>query len=165
MHRGPGLSHTTITLPTTGTHIIAAGTEPNARGGHNIIGKLRRWNITHNSEDCEPDQDNAGSISKITSRSKNTETALIAALKGNYLFSELTEGDLEQMTGAMSRVCKQPGDIVIRQGHKGTEFFILEKGHADVRVDNILGERGLATCVFVCVCKCGGGCGCGCVHG
>lgn len=32
----------------------------------------------------------------------------------------------------MRRVEKQPGDIVIRQGHKGTEFFVLEKGRADV---------------------------------
>eukprot|EP00624_Nannochloropsis_granulata_P002567 evm.model.NODE_2292_length_18822_cov_22.697163.4 len=123
------------------------GAGSNARGGHGIIGKLRRWNITNNSEDCEPGQDNAGSINKNTPHSKDTETALIAALKGNYLFLELTEGDLKQMTGAMSRVSKQPGDIVIRQGHKGTDFFILEKGHADVFVnDQKVSEYGPGAC-------------------
>jgi hypothetical protein len=113
------------------------------------MGKLRRWNITNNSEDCEPEQNNAGPINKGAPRSKDTKTILVAALKENYLFSELTEGDLEQMTGAMSRVSKQPGDIIIRQGHKGTEFFILEKGHADVRVDRVLGGGGFP---HVCLC-------------
>lgn len=103
------------------------------------MGKLRRWNITNNSEDCEPDHDSASTGASASNNNKNshlnnksTNAALIGALKENYLFSELTDGDLEQMIGAMTRVTKQPGDIIIRQGHKGTEFFVLEKGHADV---------------------------------
>lgn len=54
------------------------------------------------------------------------------SMQGNYLFSELPDADLESTASAMKRVAKQPGDIIIRQGHKGTEFFILEKGRADV---------------------------------
>lgn len=115
-------------------------------GGGGIMGKLRRWNITNNSEDCEPEQGNTGLVNKGAPRSRDTKMTLVAALKENYLFSELTEGDLEQMTGAMSRISKQPGDIIIRQGHKGTEFFILEKGHADVRVGNNLRGGDLCVC-------------------
>lgn len=112
-----------------------------AAGGGGIMGKLRRWNITNNSEDCEPDHDSAATGASAQNNNKNshlnnksTNAASIGALKENYLFSELTDGDLEQMIGAMTRVTKQSGDIIIRQGHKGTEFFVLEKGHADVSI-------------------------------
>lgn len=53
-------------------------------------------------------------------------------LQDNYLFSQLPDADLLHMITAMARVTKQAGDIIIRQGHKGTEFFIMEKGQADV---------------------------------
>ena len=59
---------------------------------------------------------------------------LILSAQGNYLFSTLPEADLESTCAAMRRVEKQPGDIIIRQGHKGTEFFVLEKGRAEVRM-------------------------------
>jgi len=36
------------------------------------------------------------------------------------------------MTGAMARVSKNSGETIIKQGDKGTEFFILERGNADV---------------------------------
>jgi hypothetical protein len=37
------------------------------------------------------------------------------------------------MISAMARVTKAAGEMIIRQGDKGTEFFILERGSADVR--------------------------------
>lgn len=56
----------------------------------------------------------------------------MVSLQENYLFSQLTDADLDHMISAMARVAKNAGDVIIRQGDKGTEFFILEKGTADV---------------------------------
>jgi CRP-like cAMP-binding protein len=73
--------------------------------------------------------------------------ALSWCVQENYLFSELSDGDLEMMIGAMSRVSKNPGEAVIRQGDKGTEFYILERGTADVMVNDAkVAEYGPACC-------------------
>ena len=69
-------------------------------------------------------------------KSSETRDILAAALRDNYLFSQLSDADLDHMISAMARVSKAAGETVIRQGDKGTEFFILEKGAADVLVND-----------------------------
>jgi hypothetical protein len=117
---------------------IDAGTGKNGRGHSGVMGKLRRWNIMNNSEDCEPGKYSKGPSKSATMQKEATIQALKSALRKNYLFSDLEDVDIEHMIEVMSRVVKQPGDIIIRQGHKGTEFFVLEKGHADVCLQNIV---------------------------
>jgi signal-transduction protein with cAMP-binding, CBS, and nucleotidyltransferase domain len=53
-------------------------------------------------------------------------------VQDHYLFAQLGEPDLSHMMEAMQRVNKGAGEGIIKQGDKGAEFYILEKGTADV---------------------------------
>jgi len=101
--------------------------------------KIRRWNITNNSDDCGPDGDD--SQIRIVPKEKETKELLHAALRDHYLFAQLSENDLDHMINVMQRVTKAPGEIVIRQGDKGQDFFILETGTCEIYVnDNRVGD-------------------------
>lgn len=66
---------------------------------------------------------------------------LVSCVQDHYLFAQLGEPDLSHMMEAMQRVNKGAGEGIIKQGDKGAEFYILEKGTADVSSHHIYNEK------------------------
>jgi signal transduction histidine kinase len=54
------------------------------------------------------------------------------ALRQSPLFSQLSDGELNQVAAVISERRVEPGEMLIREGDEGYSLFILEEGHVDV---------------------------------
>lgn len=61
-------------------------------------------------------------------KSDKTKYCLLRVLKAHFLFSQLSEHEMEDLIDSMQSYVAIEGDIVIRQGQPGESFFILESG-------------------------------------
>ena len=57
-----------------------------------------------------------------------------AALKGNFLFQNLPTSQTRQIYDVMKRKQVKAGEVVIKQGDKGEEFFVLDDGELAVSI-------------------------------
>ncbi|MFM8305171.1 MAG: cyclic nucleotide-binding domain-containing protein [Actinomycetota bacterium] len=65
---------------------------------------------------------------------ESTLTDRVSLLRGGWLFSECTDGELERIA-ALVRVAQVPaGQVVVREGDPGSEFYIIASGTARVTV-------------------------------
>jgi len=67
-------------------------------------------------------------------KSPETQERLDKALKNNVLFSHLEEEERKEVFGAMVEVKFMAGDIIIRQGDEGDNFYVVESGECEVWV-------------------------------
>lgn len=67
-------------------------------------------------------------------RSTQEIQALDGAMRSNFLFANLTDDQRVNLYNRMQRVVFYPGDIVIRQGDKGDNFYVVKEGILDVYI-------------------------------
>lgn len=67
---------------------------------------------------------------------------LEGALRGNFLFQQLTEQQRQLLIESMGKLYVQAGDVVIRQGEIGDKFYCCEDGEFEVLVAQEQGDGG-----------------------
>ncbi|CAF5024337.1 unnamed protein product, partial [Rotaria sp. Silwood1] len=77
-------------------------------------------------------------VREIVQKDYATMCALSEAIKKNILFSHLDENERAQIFDAMFPEIHLAGDIIIQQGEKGENFYIIDKGEVDVYVNDEL---------------------------
>jgi len=86
---------------------------------------------------CEPVDTSdleTGPFQPTSLKSPETQERLDKALKNNVLFSHLEEEERKEVFGAMVEVKFMAGDIIIRQGDEGDNFYVVESGECEVWV-------------------------------
>lgn len=58
----------------------------------------------------------------------------IALLRGGWLFSECTDDELERIAALAHAATVPAGEVVVREGDEGTEFYVIADGTAHVTV-------------------------------
>jgi len=59
----------------------------------------------------------------------------VALLRGGWLFSECTDDELERIAALAHVAHVRAGEVVVREGELGCEFYVLVAGTARVSVD------------------------------
>ncbi|CAF0983657.1 unnamed protein product [Adineta steineri] len=77
-------------------------------------------------------------VREIVQKDYATMCALSEAIKKNILFSHLDENERAQIFDAMFPEIHLAGDIIIQQGEKGENFYIIDKGEVNVYVNDEL---------------------------
>ena len=70
-----------------------------------------------------------------TFKKDETRDILLSVLKRHFLFSKLSNEDLEDILDSMESCDKYEGEKVIEQGAPGDHFYIIEGGEFEVIVD------------------------------
>ncbi|EDO48439.1 predicted protein [Nematostella vectensis] len=86
-------------------------------------------------------------VKKVVPKDYKTMAALSKAITKNILFSHLDENERSDIFDAMSLVKHGAGEIIIKQGDEGDNFYIVDSGEVDVFVNNVglvstIGEGG-----------------------
>jgi cAMP-dependent protein kinase regulator len=64
----------------------------------------------------------------VVPKSEDTKAKILNRLKQSFLFSSLSEHELQIVVGAMEEKRYTPGQNVINQGEDGFELFVVESG-------------------------------------
>ena len=75
-------------------------------------------------------------VQKVIKKSEDASARIRAALKGNFLFSALKGKNLSDLVLAMEEVQVVDGEVLIQQGDKGDNFYVVENGEYEVLVDD-----------------------------
>lgn len=67
-------------------------------------------------------------------KSDEARAALSAALREHFLFAQLAPTDLAGCVDVMGALEVAAGEDIVVQGERGSRFFVMESGSADVRV-------------------------------
>ncbi|GAM17152.1 hypothetical protein SAMD00019534_003270 [Acytostelium subglobosum LB1] len=97
--------------------------------GDNIIRK-RRGAISSEPLGDKP----VGTITNVP-KSGETQQRLQQALQKNILFNHLEEEERNSVFAAMFEVNYKAGDVIIRQGDKGDNFYVVDIGQCDIYVN------------------------------
>jgi CRP-like cAMP-binding protein len=73
---------------------------------------------------------------KVVPKSAQATLAITDALRVHFLFADLEEQEMASMVSAMFEQRYNVGDVVIRQGDKGDNFYCVQKGAFDILVNN-----------------------------
>merc|ERR1719192_2625540 len=101
----------------------------------NIVPVRRRGAIS-----AEPinEEEAATYIKKVIPKDYKTMASLSKAIAKNVLFSHLDENERSDIFDAMFPVAAIPGEVIIKQGDEGDNFYIIDSGEVEVFVN---GER------------------------
>lgn len=67
-------------------------------------------------------------------KSEDQKSRIHATLKGNFLFSSLEEGDYKHILDAFFETQVKQGDVIMRQGEQGDNFYVVESGEYEIAV-------------------------------
>ncbi|EDV27847.1 uncharacterized protein TRIADDRAFT_37279 [Trichoplax adhaerens] len=84
------------------------------------------------------EDDAATYVKKVVPKDFKTMQALSKAIEKNILFSHLDDNERSDIFDAMFPCESKPGDIIIRQGDEGDNFYIMDSGEVDVYVGDKL---------------------------
>lgn len=94
-------------------------------------------------------------------KSEEARAALSAALREHFLFAELAPVDLAACVDVMGALEVATGEDIVVQGERGSRFFVVESGSAEVRkgggggVIGVLPVRVAArACILCYMCVC-----------
>ena len=74
------------------------------------------------------------------SRSKDSLTRVF---NSNLFFSHLNADEREEITNALFQETFEPGDVIMKQGDEGDNFYIIDQGRVEVRInDEVVTEIG-----------------------
>ncbi|EFA74930.1 protein kinase A regulatory subunit [Heterostelium album PN500] len=68
-------------------------------------------------------------------KSEETQQRLDQALKKNIMFSHLEEEERNSVFAAMFEVHYKQGDVIIKQGDEGDNFYVIDQGICDIYVN------------------------------
>ena len=84
---------------------------------------------------------------KVIPKSADATAAITAALRVHFLFADLEDQEMASMVAAMFEQRYNAGDVVIRQGDKGDNFYCVQSGGFDITVnDNRVAFNGPGKC-------------------
>lgn len=85
------------------------------------------------SFDITDDARNAAGRSQVITKDYKTMNALSKAIEKNVLFSHLDDNERSDIFDAMFPVHNIAGEMIIKQGDDGDNFYIIDQGEVDVR--------------------------------
>ncbi|CAK9299770.1 unnamed protein product [Gordionus sp. m RMFG-2023] len=88
------------------------------------------------SAEVYTEEDAANYVKKTIPKDYKTMESLGKAISKNVLFSHLDEKERSDIFDAMFLVQHKAGDIVIKQGDEGDNFYIIDTGEVDVFVNS-----------------------------
>ena len=78
---------------------------------------------------------------QVVPKSDETRHIIYTALSNHFLFSGLEGEGMYDVIDTMIQEEVLSDMVIIQQGEKGDKFYVLEKGHAKIKVDNkVVGE-------------------------
>lgn len=69
-------------------------------------------------------------------KSNEVRAVIEHALNENFLFASLSDQGKQDMVDAMSSTSVAKGEILIKQGSDGDYFYVVEKGHFEITVND-----------------------------
>lgn len=99
------------------------------------VGKLRRGAVS-----AEPfsEEDATSYVKKVVPKDYKTMAALSKAISKNILFAHLDDNERSDIFDAMFPVIHCAGEVIIKQGDEGDNFYIIDSGEVAVYVNNDL---------------------------
>ncbi len=97
------------------------------------VGKSRRGAVS-----AEPfsEEDATSYVKKVVPKDYKTMAALSKAISKNILFAHLDDNERSDIFDAMFPVIHCAGEIIIKQGDEGDNFYIIDSGEVAVYVNN-----------------------------
>ncbi|VDD74398.1 unnamed protein product [Mesocestoides corti] len=112
----------------------------------NPISAKRRVRRGAVSGEVYTEEDAASYIKKVVPKDYKTMTALSKAIARNVLFAHLDENERSDIFDAMFPLHRSRGDIIIKQGDEGDNFYIIDQGEVEIFVNgeyvSCIGEGG-----------------------
>lgn len=90
------------------------------------------------SAETYSEEDAASYVKKVIPKDYKTMEALSKAIEKNVLFKHLDKKEKGDIFDAMFPVVHKSGEIIIRQGDEGDNFYIIDEGEVEVFVNNQL---------------------------
>jgi len=78
-----------------------------------------------------------GGVVKKVPKSEEQGERILQIMQKNVLFRHLDDAQMESVRDAMFLVDRKKEDVVIRQGDDGDNFYIIDSGSIDVRIESI----------------------------
>eukprot|EP00092_Neocalanus_flemingeri_P006956 GFUD01007508.1.p1 GENE.GFUD01007508.1~~GFUD01007508.1.p1 ORF type:complete len:285 (+),score=65.81 GFUD01007508.1:74-928(+) len=72
---------------------------------------------------------------------KDHKASVSKSLSNHMLLRGLTESERNEVFEAMFNIIAKPGDLIIKQGDEGDNFYIIEQGEVDLCID---GKKGVS---------------------
>nr|CUU99375.1 hypothetical transcript [Hymenolepis microstoma] len=121
----------------------SASTQRRHSGSFNATRRVRRGAV---SGEVYTEEDAASYVKKVVPKDYKTMTALSKAIARNVLFAHLDENERSDIFDAMFPLHRSKGDIIIKQGDEGDNFYIIDQGEVDIYVNgelvSCIGEGG-----------------------
>lgn len=73
-------------------------------------------------------------VKKIVPKSTDQREMILNAIKSNVLFEHNTEDEIKEIVDVFEPCSYNKGDVVIRQGDTGDDFFVVETGDLSITV-------------------------------
>merc|ERR1719427_1780778 len=86
------------------------------------------------SAEVVKDEDITNYVKKVITKDYKTMAALSKAIEKNVLFSHLDENERSDIFDAMFPSSAMPGEIIIKQGNEGDNFYIIDQGEVEIYV-------------------------------
>mmetsp|Transcript_36740 Transcript_36740/g.59358 ORF Transcript_36740/g.59358 Transcript_36740/m.59358 type:complete len:402 (+) Transcript_36740:90-1295(+) len=101
-------------------------------------GRNRRKSIS--AEPVNPDDLKSIYVPKVYPKNLEEKRRLIEVISHNILFAGLDQQQKGIILDAMFEVNKEPGEVIIRQGDEGDNFYVVDTGECEVYVAKNGGE-------------------------
>jgi CRP-like cAMP-binding protein len=111
--------------PATKTAVAAAALRSKGKQRREVVAAESTFN-PKDTENFRP---------KRIPKGEEAAASIASALQGHFLFCDLAEDEIELMVGAMFEQRVEVGDVVIRQGDKGDNFYTVQEGSFDILVE------------------------------
>ncbi|RWS29307.1 cAMP-dependent protein kinase regulatory subunit-like protein [Leptotrombidium deliense] len=90
------------------------------------------------SAETYSEEDAATYVKKVVPKDYKTMAALSKAIERNVLFKHLDEAERSDIFDAMFPVVHRPGEVIIKQGDEGDNFYIIDEGEVEIYINNTL---------------------------
>jgi cAMP-dependent protein kinase regulator len=100
----------------------------------NITQRTRRGGV---SAETYSEEDATSYVKKVVPKDEKTMASLQKAIEKNVLFKHLEENQRKEIFDAMFPVVHNPGEIIIKQGDEGDNFYVIDEGEVEVFVNNV----------------------------
>lgn len=101
----------------------------------------RRKSVFAEQYDPAADQEDDENSRVVHSKTDEQRLRLAKAIKSIFLFRSVDPQDMTNILDAMFEVKVSPGDVVIRQGDDGDNFYVVERGKFQIYVQQDDGTR------------------------